>query len=283
MKPFLKWVGGKTQILDDILSKFPKEMGNYHEPFVGGGSVLLAVCEAKASGKIKINGRIHAYDINEALIGVYKNIQSVPAILMDITNKLFEEYNQSTNQELFYYTQRSRYNEIKDYTLLECSVLFLFLNKCCFRGLYRVGPHGFNVPYGHYKNVQLLPDTFLKYSDILQGVHFECCPFEKSLESPRSGDFVYLDPPYYPVKDKKSFVGYSTKGFDDSQHRGLCQLITELPPKGVDFVCSNSDTDFIRNFFSLSIYMCHEIQCKRAIHSKNPGSKTGELLITFLR
>ena len=165
-KPFLKWVGGKTQILKEIISKLPEEMNNYHELFIGGGSVLLAILSLKKQNNISINGKIYASDINGALINVYKSIQNNKDELYRYIDTIVEEYDSisgtvinrrpttieeaKTSKESYYYWSRQKYNSMNKDTV-ECAALFMFINKNCFRGMYREGPNGYNVPYGHYK------------------------------------------------------------------------------------------------------------------------------------
>ena len=286
MKPFLKWVGGKTQILPNLFNYFPSEINNYHEIFVGGGSVLFHLLDAKA---INIKGNIYAYDINESLIYVYKNLQSENReIVISKINNLIKTYNSingddinrkpdieasTKSKENYYYYIRSIYNKTNPITL-DCSAMFVFLNKACFRGLYRIGPSGFNVPYGHYKKIE---EMDFAQTLLLKRVIFECLPFEESLKRVKPGDFVYLDPPYAP-ENKKSFVGYSSKGFNESQHKLLFKLIIEMKPKGIDFVLSNSDVDLVKTSFV--DYFKEIIICKRSINCKNPEAKTNELIIS---
>ena len=170
LKPILKWVGGKTQIIDKLMNNFPIEINNYHEPFLGGGSVLLTLLSYVKSGMITIHGNIYAYDLNEPLIYIYKNIQTRHNELYDILKNMITEFNECGNGELnrnptniheaklakenYFYWIRSKYNKLclTDKNSILGSAIFIFLNKTCFRGVFRVGPNGFNVPYGHYKN-----------------------------------------------------------------------------------------------------------------------------------
>ena len=283
MKPFLKWAGGKTQILPTLFNYFPTEINNYHEIFIGGGSVLFHLLDAKA-----IKGNIYAYDINKSLIYVYKNLQTDYKTVIFKVNELIKTYNKlegndvnrkpdleasTKSKENYFYYIRSVYNKTDSVTL-DCSAMFIFLNKSCFRGLYRTGPNGFNVPYGNYKKIE---EMDIPFSNLFKNVIFECLPFEESLKRVKPGDFVYLDPPYVP-ENKKSFVGYSAKGFGESQHKLLFKLINELPPKGIDFVLSNSDVDLVKDSFV--DYSRQVISCKRSINSKNPESKTNEIIIS---
>ena len=153
VKPLLKWVGGKTQILEEVLKEFPREMNNYREIFLGGGSVLLGVLE---NPDIVIKGHVYAYDSNEALVNVYKNIQSRH-------EELYKEIQCiGTVNEERYYELRKEYNELIDKSTVKSSALFIVLNKTCFRGVYRIGPKGFNVPYGHYKNPEIINKEHLE-------------------------------------------------------------------------------------------------------------------------
>ena len=155
-KPFLKWVGGKAKILDDLFEVFPSEVDNYHEIFLGGGSVLFNFLSSVKNKKIKLTGEVYAYDLNEALIYLYKNIQNDYNLLYQIV------YNEDKVSKENYYNIRNRYNQLTDKKTMEASALFLILNKTCFRGLYRTGPNGFNVPYGNYSNPVICSKEHLK-------------------------------------------------------------------------------------------------------------------------
>ena len=288
MKPFIKWVGGKTQILGDILSRIPNDIDNYHEPFVGGGSVLLAVLD---STYINIRGNVIAYDANRALINTYKDVQKRPERLWEKIQEFVVDYKQCTgrcidrnaptrdeamvSKESYYYWARRYYNSLSKHTL-EKSALFIFLNKTCFRGLYREGPNGFNVPYGHYKTVDIIDkQDLVDMSKLIQRVKFECLEFDKSLANVKENDFVYLDPPYAP-EDSKSFVGYIKGGFGMDKHNELFKQVNNLP---CSFLMSNSNVPLVRESFSDDMYRTDVIRCRRSINSKNPGAKTDEVLI----
>jgi len=292
-KPMLKWVGGKTQLLDTLLDSFPKEMNHYHEIFLGGGSVLLAFLEEVKYKRFQVKGRIHAYDLNEPLIYVYKNIQSNPQELYDRLQFMIQELNGCGQGELnrdpktldealvckenYYYWSRQCYNQLDKEAKKDVygSALFIFLNKTCFRGVFRVGPNGFNVPYGHYSNPEIINKEHLfQIHHLIQPVMFECCDFNTSLSRVETGDFVYLDPPYAPETDT-SFVGYTDQGFSLDLHQLLFQRIQELPS---NFMLSNSDVSLVRNHFKEK-YNTLSVLCKRSIHSKNPGAKAKEVII----
>tara|TARA_Y100000389_G_scaffold205029_1_gene262157 strand:+ start:3584 stop:4483 length:900 start_codon:yes stop_codon:yes gene_type:complete len=290
-KPFLKWVGGKSQIIATIILKIPKEINNYHELFLGGGSVLFAVLSLQKQNKILIKNKIYAYDINAVLINVYKNIQSNKEELFKIINSYIKEYDNitgnivnrkptsieeaKTSKESYYYWIRNKYNKI-DKNTIECSALFMFINKTCFRGMYREGPNGYNVPYGHYKNTPtIITETDLNYiSDLIKDVEFTHSSFTESIKNVKKDDFVYLDPPYAP-ENSKSFVGYVADGFNLEMHKLLFDEIKKLGK--IKFVMSNAKVELVTDNFKE--YNCDEIVARRAINSKKPGSTTTEVII----
>ena len=298
LKPFLKWVGGKTQILDNVLELFPTEMNNYHEPFVGGGSVLLALLSHVKRKQITLHGTVYASDLNLNLIALYKNIQSHCEELIAQLKKLVDEFascnnievnrnartlgDALTSQETYYYWIRYRFNELshEERTTPLASAMMLFLNKTCFRGVYREGPHGFNVPFGHYKNPTIFDEAHLhQVSTLIQDVVFRCQSFVESLMDLNDNDFVYLDPPYAP-ETTKSFVSYTANGFNLDDHRTLFKMCNEIPTR---FVMSNADVKLVRDSFLEERYNIKIVSCRRAINSKKPESKTNEVLITNLR
>ena len=290
-KPFLKWVGGKTQIINDIISKIPKQMNNYHELFLGGGSVLFAVLSLQKQNKIVIKNKIYAYDINFDLINVYKNIQTNKEELYEMVESYINEYDSitgtiinrkpssieeaKTSKESYYYWIRNKYNNI-DKNTIECSALFMFINKTCFRGMYREGPNGYNIPYGHYKKTpSIISKTELNYiSDLIKDVEFKHSSFIDSFKNMKEDDFVYLDPPYAPENDK-SFVGYVADGFTLEMHNLLFDSIKKM--KNIKFIMSNAKVELVMNQFQG--YKCDDIVARRAINSKKPGSTTTEVII----
>jgi DNA adenine methylase len=290
-KPFLKWLGGKTQIINNIISKLPKEMNNYHELFLGGGSVLLAVLSLQKQNKIVIKNKIYAYDINGVLMNVYKHIQNNKDELYKFINLYIKEYDSikgtivnrkpvsieeaKTSKESYYYWIRKKYNNI-DKNTIECSALFMFINKTCFRGMYREGPNGYNVPYGHYKKTPtIISEADLNYiSDLIKDVEFKHSSFSDSIKNVKEGDFVYLDPPYAP-KNANSFVGYVAGGFNLETHKLLFSEIKKLGK--IKFVMSNAKVELVTDNFKE--YDCEDIIARRAINSKKPGSTTTEVII----
>ncbi len=320
MKPFLKWVGGKSQILDEVLSKFPKKFDNYHEIFLGGGSVLFGVLLKIKSKEINITGEVYAYDINTSLINTYKCIQETPDELYANILTLIENYNKCptdngnnkassieeamTSKESYYYWIRKEFNSLKPKSTEEIllkSAMFIFLNKTCFRGLYRESKNGFNVPFGNYKTPEIANLEHLReISKLIEDVNFQCLDFEDSLLNVAKGDFVYLDPPYAPENDK-SFTRYSIEDFTIDKHNKLFNMVKELQ---CSFVMSNTDVPLVIDSFRAQMcldiknvklcikpdtggvkeqsqgFIIDRISCKRAINSKNPGAKTTEVLIS---
>lgn len=296
-KPFIKWVGGKTQIIDKVLDTFPTTITNYHEMFVGGGSVLLGILSLINQNKITVAGQINAYDLNQSLINVYKHIQNNHLVLHEkmmsyITiygscpsNVKKENIDRNTQNESdvkkakenYYYWIRKQYNA-NDINSVEHAALFIVLNKLSFRGMYREGPNGFNVPYGHYKTTPTLisKPAITIIHNLIKNVKFVCCDFSESFKKVKSGDFVYLDPPYAPV-DKKSFVGYTKTGFSVENHKKLFKLTKELSSKNARCTMSNACVELVNSSFAT--YNIQKIMCKRSINSKKPGSKAMEVLI----
>ena len=290
-KPFLKWVGGKTQIIEDIINKIPSKINNYHELFLGGGSILLAVLCLQRDNKIEIKEKVYAYDLNESLINVYNNIKFNKEELYDSINELWTTYDSingnvtnrnpnnindaKTSKESYYYWIRKKYNEI-DNNSVEHSAMFIFLNKMGFRGLYREGPNGFNVPYGHYKKTpqMLSKDELNNISDLIKDVEFQCLDFNESISRVNKDDFVYLDPPYAP-ETETSFVGYTKDGFNLESHINLFNKIKNK--KHIKFVMSNAKVDLVMEYFN--DYKCEDVIARRAINSKNPESTTIEVII----
>jgi len=298
IKPFIKWVGGKTQIINTVLNLFPKKINNYHEPFLGGGSILLALLTQIANKQITIIGKIYASDVNANLIGLYKNIQNNPEELIikvqhiqtiftackgDIINRMPKTIEEAlTSPESYYFWMRAKFNKFTqaERTSVYGSAVLLFLNKTCFRGLYREGPNGFNVPFGNYKNPNILePDHIRTVSTLIKDVIFTCQDFTESLKKVQANDFIYLDPPYAP-ENETSFVAYNKGGFDLECHKKLFESTKLLITKNAKMLMSNADVKLVNEAFPTPIYTTKIISCRRAINSKEPESRTNEVLIT---
>tara|TARA_B100001996_G_scaffold321205_1_gene265577 strand:+ start:1803 stop:2687 length:885 start_codon:yes stop_codon:yes gene_type:complete len=288
MKPIIKWVGGKTQILDKVLKTFPREIENYHELFVGGGSVLFGLLESK---DITVKGKVYAYDKNQKLINMYRQIQTNPNEIHEHLINLFTTYDTQTGTEVnrkpeteeegltskesYYYWVRKTYNNLIPTTPIHAATL-IFLNKTCFRGVYREGPNGFNVPYGHYKTTPVLIslEELLKIQELIKDVVFKWCDFRAAFaQTINDCDFIYADPPYAP-ENVKSFVGYTKDGFIMDDHKDLFNL---LKHSKIDFVMSNAKVYIVTNSFE--DYKIEDVPARRAINSKDPSSITTEVLV----
>jgi DNA adenine methylase len=186
-----------------------------------------------------------------------------------------------TSPESYYFWIRSRFNALtkEEKAAPAGSAMLLFLNKTCFRGLYREGPNGFNVPFGNYKNPTIIEEAHIhQVSALLHDVVFTACSFTESLPLVTADDFVYMDPPYAPEQET-SFVSYTKDGFTADQHRSLFQACHVLTSKKVTWVMSNAAVPFVEQAFPLP-YSTHVLSCRRAIHSKKPDARTNEALIT---
>lgn len=303
LKPLLKWVGGKSQVISQIIPLFPAVINNYYESFLGGGSVLLALLSEIEKGNITVNGTINVSDNNINVINFYNTVKNNPKELISELKLTMDEYSQCNtvnvkeksmrnpkslieamvSQESYYYWIRSLFNGCK-YKETPCAAsFFLFLNKTGFRGLYREGPNGFNVPFGNYKNPSVYEEKYIdKLSYIFNkyNVQFTCSDFKDTISKAKPGDFVYLDPPYYP-ENATSFVKYSAEGFTEKSHKELFGQCHQLHKDKIPFILSNSDVSQVRAEFEK--YYIKQILAKRAINSKNPDSCTIELIISNLK
>jgi DNA adenine methylase len=288
-KPFIKWAGGKTQILNEIRAKYPMELcgkiKKYAEPFVGGGAVLFDVLSNYELSEIYIS------DINRELILTYIALRDNAETLIAMLKTLETEYLPSTEEKrkALYYAKRQRYNLLKTAKseAVELVALFIFLNKTCFNGLYRVNAKGeFNVPQGSYKNPKICDGSnLLAVSEKLQGVNIVCADYKQARDFIDCNTFAYFDPPYRPLSETSSFTSYSRYGFDDTAQTELARFIDEMSKHGAWVVASNSDpknTDENDDFFD-KLYARHKvsrIEANRAVNSV--GSRRGrikELLI----
>jgi DNA adenine methylase len=261
MKPFLKWVGGKQKFTDKILELLPRQIKIYHEPFLGGGSVLLALLSSDISVE-----KYRANDINKHLIQTYIDVR-------DNIEELILELNKLKNDKVLFYEYRKKFNDFKHENVMniQTSALFICLNKTCFRGLYREGPTGINTPYGHYKNSKFFDEKILRdVSALIQNVEFTSMSYEKFLDNVNDDDFVYLDPPYVP-ENKTSFTKYNISDFLD--HDAFFERVKQLKR----FLMSNSAVSSVIETFNG--YTINIIECRRAINPRFPGSTANEVLI----
>ena len=289
VKPFVKWAGGKAQILNDIRACYPTQLGKkitkYAEPFVGGGAVLFDVLSRFDLEEIYIS------DINSELIKTYISIRDNLKELLAALNILEQDYLplDTDKRKEYYYGKRDRFNVLKksNENDVELASLFIFLNRTCFNGLYRVNSKGgFNVPMGSYKNPTICDEENLReVSKKLQGVIIVCGDYKESADFIDSKTFVYFDPPYRPLSETSSFTAYSQDGFGDREQMELARYIDDMSAKGAFIVASNSDpknTDKNDDFFD-RLYAKHKISridATRMINSVAEGrGKISELLI----
>ena len=266
--PFMKWAGGKTQLLDKLVPLMPKEINTYYEPFIGGGAVFFKLANERTDFKAKLS------DVNEDLITAYLIIQNQVKDLIDSLDVLSKDYFASSDQEKFYYNIRELYNVSND--KLERIKYMIFLNKTCFNGLYRVNSSGkFNVPYGDYKKPKILDKkNLLAINQLLNNIEvdFSVIDFEDALRSCTKNDFCYLDPPYQPEQEG-GFTSYTKSAFNEENQKRLCNVIKTLTENKTNVMLSNSETTLIREMYSK--YNIKELPTLRAINSdatKRKGS-----------
>lgn len=264
--PFIKWVGGKGDIVNNILTHIPKRVRTYHEPFIGGGSVLIALLDACESGERAVDS-FCAYDMNPCLIECYRIIQSdaytdllreISALVQLYNDASHVDYPKYAKPNLFeslqeaagaskydlYYYIRARYNVIEHGP--EKAALFLFLNKTGYRGMYRVNTRGeYNIPFGNYSNIAFDTENIARLHALFRkyGVVFECADFAQ-FDCARLGpaDCVYLDPPYSKIT-KESFTEYTQDGFGDECQSNVRELCDRIDARGAVFILSNAETD----------------------------------------
>jgi len=273
ISPFIKWVGGKRGLLEQLLPLFPQKFENYHEPFLGGGAVFF---ELYSQGLLK-NKKIFLSDINSELINTYNVVKNNPNEL--ISN--LEEFKKKHSKE-FYYRIREidRKKEFKAISKIERATRFIYLNKTCFNGLYRVNKKGyFNTPIGNYKNPNIADrDTILSASEALQNVIISNEPFTNVINNANKNDLVYFDPPYYPLNITSSFTAYDSNCFLEDKQFELFEVFDKLADRNVNVLHSNSDTTFIKELYQK--YDINIVNANRFINSKSSGrGKISEVLI----
>ncbi len=266
--PFVKWAGGKRQLISDIKERMPEKYNNYYEPFVGGGAVMFELLPAKAW----IN------DINKALINAYKKICDEPETFLKAVNEL--DSGMWKDGKAYYYVLRERYNDkmMKSEYDVELAALFVFINKHCFNGLYRVNGKGlFNVPYNQSRRVSVDEKLIMGISKYLQGVTIMSGDFEEACVNAKKGDFVFFDSPYAPL-NPTSFESYTKEGFDIESHRRLARLYDELTARGCYCMLTNHNTDFIKELYGNKGYKIDVVSVKRMINS-DASNRVGEEVI----
>jgi DNA adenine methylase len=265
-KPFVKWVGGKRQLLADIADVaelFPKlgPSATYHEPFVGGGAVYF---------KLKPRRAVLS-DYNERLIRTYRGVKTdVEGVI-----KRLRSY---PHKKSFYLEMRAR--DIDAEEDAEVAAWFIYLNRTGYNGLYRVNSrNGFNVPFGDYKNPTICDaDTLRACSRVLRGARLEVKDFGTVLDRANPGDFVYFDPPYIPLTATSRFTDYTSEGFSDAEQVRLRDVALELKKRGVSVLLSNSSAQRVYDLYSK--FRCVEVDARRSVNCKPNGrGRIPELLI----
>lgn len=272
ISPVLKWVGGKRQLLSEIMPLINKNCSNYVEPFIGGGAVLFELQPKKAT----IN------DYNVELINVYLTVRDYSE---DLILKLQEH--EEKNAEDYYYATRVLDREpiYGSMSNVEKAARVIYLNKTCYNGLYRVNSAGqFNSPFGKYKKPNIVNATTIKaMSKYLSNdrITIQQGDYKKTLKGIRKGAFVYLDPPYFPISSSSSFTGYTENGFSHEHQLELRNECNKLSSKGIAFVQSNSDCPEIRELYR--DYIIKTVQAKRSINSKSAlRGEINEVLIYYV-
>ena len=291
VKSFLKWAGGKGQLLKEIEKYYPFEDGNitkYAEPFVGGGAVLFDVLSKYDLKEIYIS------DINAELINTYRIIRNDIDALARVLSVMQTEFvpMDTESRKAYYMQKRERFNDLKvngdENINIEKAALMIFLNKTCFNGLYRVNKKGlFNVPMGAYKNPLICDEKNLRaVSEKLQNVKIVCGDYKESDDFIDENTFVYFDPPYRPITDTASFTAYTENLFNDEEQIELAHFVDDMHRKGAKIVISNSDpknSNTEDDFFD-NIYSAHKIKRVEATRMINCNSeargKIKELLIS---
>lgn len=272
-RPFVKWAGGKGQLITELLKKVPENLEVYREPFLGGGALFFAL---RRKG---MKFRAFLSDTNPELINCYRVIKSSPGALIRQLRILRSQYRASANQEDYYYEIR----DLKPIEEIQAAARFIFLNKTCYNGLYRENKAGkFNVPWGGYARPQIFEERnifgvarALRETD----AKIQRLDFKEALKSANKGEVVYLDPPYYPLSKTASFTDYTSRGFEESDHRDVAQFARDLKQKGCMVLVSNSETPFIRGIYAG--FHIHRVDATRAISCNGEG-RTGfhELIIS---
>lgn len=268
VSPFLKWVGGKRQLISEISKYIPKHINTYYEPFLGGGAILFHLQPEKAV----VN------DINTELINVYNTIK-------DDVDDLINDLHRHKNNDDYFYSIRNldrNKDQYSNLTNIEKASRLIYLNKTCYNGLFRVNRAGeFNTPFGNYKNPNIINEITLRaVSDYLNNsnIKFLNLDFADAVKDAEKGDFVYFDPPYDPISSSSSFTGYDKGGFNKNEQIELKTLCDNLNKKGVKFLLSNSSTPFILDLYK--DYKIEFIKATRMINSKaNLRGEIDEVLV----
>jgi DNA adenine methylase len=270
---FVKWAGGKQQLIEQFKPLFPKKFNNYFEPFVGSGAVAYYMVQKFKPKKVLLS------DINEELINAYNIIKTdVKRLIIEL--KQHKEYHMADSKNYYYEIRGVNPNDLPK---LERAARFIYLNKTCFNGIYRVNSKGkFNVPIGSYKNPDIIQkDKLLKISKLLKNIIIQVMDFKEIVNKATKGDFIYFDPPYYPLKKGKSFTTYTKGNFLEEEQKQLAEVFKKLHKKGCYCMLSNSDTDFIKDLYKDKSFHINIVRATRMINSnaKDRG-QINEIVVT---
>ncbi|HPR99405.1 MAG TPA: DNA adenine methylase [Candidatus Woesebacteria bacterium] len=269
-KPFVKWVGGKGKLIPDLEKIFPKKFNNYFEPFVGGGALFFYLTQSRSIPSASIN------DINPKLIIAYNEIKNNPKKLILLLKKIELKYKKLSQekQKIFFYEMREKYNK-NNLDKLNTTAYLIFINKTCFNGMYRENSKGeYNIPFGDQKNPTICDEeNILAVSKCLKNTEITNLSFEKAVNKCKKGDFVYFDPPYYPINTTSNFTGYSKSTFGQKQQEKLADVFKKLAKRGCFVMLSNSNTTFIKDLYKN--FHINYLDAARSINSK--GSKRGKI------
>ena len=266
--PFIKWAGGKRQLLAQIKERMPESFNNYYEPFVGGGAVVFELLPTRAV----IN------DINKALMNTYKQISNASDAFLQKVKELDEAMWE--DGKAYYYSLRENYNDklMKKEFDVELAALFVFINKHCFNGLYRVNGKGlFNVPYNNSRKASCDEKIIKAVSEYLKGITILENDFQVACQDAKKGDFIFIDSPYAPL-NPTSFESYTKEGFDIESHKRLADLYDELTARGCYCMLTNHNTAFINQLYRDKGYKIDVVSVKRMINS-DAANRIGEEVI----
>lgn len=262
-KPFLKWAGGKTQLLDEIHKKIPKKFNNYIEPFIGGGAVFFSL--TPSTGVIS--------DSNPQLINAYKTVRDEPLRLIECLKTYINE------EEYYYKIRKLKYEKLNS---IEAAARTIYLNRTCFNGLYRVNKKGeFNVPFGKYKNPNITQEgAILSASKVLQNVKIICADYKEVLaKNAKKGDLIFLDPPYLPISEYSDFQRYTKEQFYEEDHNDLFNEIMRLHKLGCHVILTNSNHPLVHDQYDK--FEIEIINTKRNINSKGNSRKGQDLIVNI--
>jgi DNA adenine methylase len=264
-RPFVKWAGGKRQLLAELCSHVPEQHGRYYEPFVGGGALFFELRPPRAV----------LTDVNQRLIRTYRGVRDDVEHVIALLRRYEREH-----EEAFFY--RLRDMDIDAEADAQVAAWFIYLNKVGFNGLYRVNRQNrFNVPFGRHKNPTICDEATLRAcSQALAGATIEVADFESAVASAAPGDMVYFDPPYVPLSITSSFTSYTSSGFDSKAQIRLRDLALQLKQRGVHVLLSNSSAEFVRELYEQG-FSISEVSATRLVNSKATGrGAITELIIT---